>query len=76
MKTVDFTGELTRNGQIAVPPEIAAQVPPEQQIQVILQWGASEDDDTWRTAGRGRFEAAYAEEDSVYERLIHDTPTR
>jgi hypothetical protein len=72
MKTVDFTGELAPNGQIAVPPAIASQFPPGEPIQVVLQWGISEEDDVWRAAGRRRFEAAYAADDSVYELLIHD----
>ncbi len=76
MKSADFRGELTPNGQIVVPPEIASQVPPGEQIQVVLQWGASEDDIAWRAAGRRQFEAAYAADDSVYELLIHDTSTR
>ena len=76
MKTADFRGELTPNGQIVVPPEIASQVPPGEQIEVVLQWGLSVDDAAWRTVGRRQFEAAYAADDSVYELLIHDTPTR
>ena len=75
MKTVDFNGELTANGQITVPPEIAAQVPRGETIQVVLLWGVS-DDDAWRTAGRQPFEAGYADDDSVYEALIDDTSTR
>ncbi|MGA2182850.1 MAG: hypothetical protein ABSH47_07455 [Bryobacteraceae bacterium] len=76
MKTADFSGKLTPNGQIAVPPDIAALVPPGEQIQVVLQWGISEDDAAWRVAGRRRFEAAYAADDSVYPSLIHDPHTR
>ena len=76
MKTAGFRGELTPNGQIVVPPEIASQVPPGEQIQIVLRWGASADDAAWRTAGRRRFEAAYAADDSVYELLIHDPSTR
>jgi hypothetical protein len=76
MKTADFRGELTPNGQIAVPPEIASQVPPGEQIQVVLQWGISADDTAWRATGLRQFEAAYADEDSIYELLIHDTSTR
>ncbi|MGA2116194.1 MAG: hypothetical protein ABSH56_15755 [Bryobacteraceae bacterium] len=64
MKIADFSGELTPNGQIAVPPELASRVPPGEQIQVVLQWGVSEDD-LWRAAGRRQFEAAYTAEDSV-----------
>jgi hypothetical protein len=73
MKTVDFNGELTANGQITVPPEIAAQVPRGETIQVVILLGVS-DDDAWRTAGRKQFEAAYA--DDVYEVLIDDTSTQ
>jgi hypothetical protein len=74
--TADFKGKLTPNGQIAVPPDVAALVPPGEQIQVVLQWGITEDDAAWRAAGRRRFEAAYAAGDSIYESLIHDTSTR
>ena len=76
MKTAGFRSELTPNGQIVVPPEIASQVPPGEQIQIVLQWGTSVDDAAWRAAGRRRFEAAYAADDSVYELLIHDPSTR
>ena len=76
MKTADFTGELKPNGQIAVPPEIASLVPPGEQIQVVLQWGISEEDTAWRAAGRRQFDAAYAADDSIYELLIHDPSTR
>ena len=76
MKTVDFQGELTPDGQIRVPPDIASQVPPGEPIQVLLQWGHPEGDDAWRATGRRQFERAYAAEDSVYELLIDDTPTR
>jgi hypothetical protein len=76
MKTADFRGELTPNGQISVPPEIAAQVPPGEQIQVVLQWGASEAEVAWRKAGRRQFESAYDADDSIYELLIDDTANR
>jgi hypothetical protein len=76
MKTADFRGELTPDGQIAVPPEIASQVPPGEQIQVVLQWNISMDDVAWRALGRRQFENAYAADDSVYEQLIHDIPAR
>ena len=76
MKAFEFKGILARNGQIAVPPEVACQVPPGEQLQVVLLWGASNDDDAWLLAGRRQFEAAYAPEDSVYEQLIDETPAR
>lgn len=51
MRTADFKGELTPNGHIAVPHEIASQVPPGEQIQVALQWGGSGEDTDWRAMG-------------------------
>lgn len=68
MRTADFRAELEPNGRIAVPPEVAAQVPAGAPIQVLLQWGIS-DDEVWGASGRERFEAAYDADDSVYESL-------
>ncbi len=76
MKTVDFESELMPNGHIAVPQEFASQVPAGEQIQVVLRWGVSEGDADWCAAGRRPFEAAYADDDSVCEQLIHDASSR
>jgi hypothetical protein len=82
MKAVEFEGKVTPDGQIAVPAEIAGQLPPGGSLHVVLQWDAGVDaagvdeDGLWRTQGRQRFEAAYAPEDAVYEQLMDETPTR
>ena len=76
MQTVEFEATVTPNGQIAVPAEVAKQVPAGERLQVVLLWGVSEEDSNWRTAGRRQFEAAYAPEDSVYEQLIDDPSIR
>jgi hypothetical protein len=76
MKTVEFKGRVTPNGQITVPDEVMKQVPPGEQLQVVLVWGASEEESVWRNVGRRTFEAAYAPEDSVYERLVDDPSIR
>ena len=44
-------------------------MPPGERIQVVLQWGVSEDEAAWLTMGRRQFEAAYAADDRVYEEL-------
>jgi len=76
MKTVGFKGTVTPNGRITVPAEVVKQVPPGEQLRVVLVWGTSEEDSTWRAEGRRQFEAAYAPEDAVYEQLIDDTSVR
>jgi hypothetical protein len=76
MKTADFRGQIAPDGQIAVPPEIASQVPPGEKVAVVLAWGVSDEESAWREAGRRRFECAYVPDDAVYEQLINDPPTR
>jgi hypothetical protein len=76
MKTADFRGQIAPDGQIAVPPEIASQVPPGEKVAVVLAWGVSDEENAWREAGRRRFESAYVPDDAVYEQLINDPPTR
>jgi hypothetical protein len=75
MKSVGFTGEISENGQLAIPSEIVSILPPHAKLQVALHWGES-DDDAWRRAGRRQFEAAYSADDSVYEALIDDPASR
>ncbi len=76
MKTADFRGEISSNGQIAVPPEVASQIPSGEKLDIVLRWGASDDEIAWRETSRPRFEASYAEEDSVYEELMDDASAR
>ena len=66
MGTADFRGEITPNGQMAVPPEIASQIPPGEKVALVLAWGVSEEESGCR------FEPAYASEDAVYEQLMHE----
>jgi len=44
MKIADFRGEITPNGQISVPPEVASQVPAGKKVAVVIAWGASEEE--------------------------------
>jgi hypothetical protein len=77
MKAVEFEGTVTPNGQIAVPAEIAGQLPPGEPLHIVLRWDAVADEDgVWRTQGRQRFEAAYAPEDDVYDQLMDEAATR
>src|SRR5882672_5765833 len=52
MKAVEFEGTVTPNGQIAVPAEIAEQLPPGEPLHIVLRWNAATDEDgVWRTQG-------------------------
>jgi hypothetical protein len=70
MKAFEFEGTVTPNGQIAVPAEIAQQLPLGEPLHIVLRWDAAADGDAiWRTQARQRFEAAYAPEDDVYDQI-------
>jgi hypothetical protein len=71
-KTLDFRGKITPHGQIAVPPEIALQVPAGETIEVVLRLDVPDELQSWQEAGRRPFEAAYGPDDSVYDELMHD----
>jgi len=71
MKALEFESTVTADGQIAIPAEIAEQLPVGSPVRVFVQWdGADDEDRVWRTPGRQRFEAAYASEDTVYDNLL------
>jgi len=76
MKAVEFQSTVEPGGQIALPPEIAREIPTGEQLRVVVMWEASDLDQAWRTAGRQRFEAAYSPEDAVYEHLMDDSAIR
>ncbi len=76
MKELEFKGSVAATGQIEVPPQIAQQIPVGEQLRIVVSSGNPVEDDDWKASGRQRFEAAYAPEDSVYEHLMEETPTR
>jgi len=76
MKAVEFESTVTPEGQIALPPEVAGQIPVGEHLRIVVLWDPSSLDAEWRAAGRSRLESAYCPEDAVYEQLIDDAATR
>jgi hypothetical protein len=76
MKAVEFEATVTPNGQIAIPAEIARQVPPGESLHVVLQWDGADEDALWPAQGQQQFESAYTPEDAIYEQLMDETSTR
>jgi hypothetical protein len=77
MKAIKFEATVTPKGEIAIPAEIAKELPLGELLHVVVRWNAPSDEDTaWRTQGRERFEAAYSPEDAVYDQLVNEAPTR
>ena len=63
---------MAADGQIALPPEVASQVPSGENLRVVLQWDRNVEETGWREIGRWQFDAAFAPEDIVYEDLLMD----
>jgi hypothetical protein len=76
MTAVEFNGVVDERGQIALPVDVASQIPPGEQLHVVVMWDGPESDAAWRMVGRAAFASAYAPQDSVYEDLINDLPIR
>lgn len=76
MKALEFESTIIPGGQIALPREIAEQIPAGEHLRVVVMWELSGADSVWRSAGRQRFESAYCPADAVYEQLIDDTTAR
>jgi hypothetical protein len=72
MKALEFESTVMPGGQIALPPEIAGQIPAGEPLRIVIMWEPSGEDLAWRLAGRHRFESAYCPEDAVYEQLMND----
>ena len=76
MRALEFESVVTPGGQIALPPEIAGEIPAGEHLRIVVMWEATDSELAWRRTGRQQFEAAYAPEDAVYEQLIHDASDR
>jgi hypothetical protein len=76
---VEFNGVISAAGEIALPPEVISEVPAGEHLKVVIMredLPESDLDAACRAAGRRRFEAVYAPEDSIYEQLLEDIPNR
>jgi hypothetical protein len=66
--TFDFKATLLPNGQIALPAEIAGQIPVGTELQIAVKWEEAAAD-SYRALGAKLHEAAYAPEETVYDSL-------
>src|SRR5207248_3931798 len=48
MKAVEFESTVAPGGQIALPPEVASEIPPGEQLRVVVMWEPGDFDLAWR----------------------------
>ena len=74
MKALEFQAHLSSDNKLPVPPEVAARIPKEQAVQVIVLWpelsdSSGSDDTDWDAIKRDQFLKGYSEGDSIYDSL-------
>jgi len=70
MKTLEFQGQLKPDGTMAVPENIAEQVPAGQTIRVMIVLPEAESEEKeWTHMAAAEFLKGYAESDAVYDDL-------
>jgi hypothetical protein len=67
--TFEFKTAVLPNGQIAVPSEIAAQIPAGTPLQVVVTCEVAVAADSYRALGAKLRDVAYASEETVYDSL-------
>lgn len=69
MRTVEFQTRLSNHRSLEVPAELAAQIPRDQPLQVILLFPEGSDESGWDRLTREQFLEGYSESDSIYDSL-------
>jgi len=69
MKVLEFETQKPADGTLLVPPGIAAQIPDDNPVRVVLLVGEPTEDEDWRRMTMERFFAGYSESDAIYDEL-------
>ena len=69
MQAVEFTVELSDNLIVAIPREVAAQLPASGVARVIILTGTDEQERQWRLGAYEQFAKDDSPEDAVYDTL-------
>ena len=67
MNAVEFTTELSSEPVLAIPPEIAAQLPKSGLARIIVLTAEDSDDAQWRGAAYEQFMRDDSPEDAIYD---------
>jgi hypothetical protein len=67
MKALEFETTLTPDSSLKVPESLAAQIPKQEAVRVIVLLPESRDDADWQQLTYEQFLAGYSEHDSIYD---------
>ena len=66
MKVLEFQTQIPSDGVLQVPPDIAAQIPGDDPVRVVLLVGDSSEEEDWKRLTAERFLAGYSQGDDIY----------
>lgn len=69
MIVLEFQTQIPPDGTLTLPPDIAAQIPGDDRVHVVLLVGDSSEDDDWKRLTGDRFLAGYSSGDDIYDAL-------
>jgi len=69
MKVLEFQTQIPSDGTLTLSPDIAAQIPRDDRVRVVLLVGDSSEDDDWKRLTADRFLAGYTPSDDIYGTL-------
>ena len=67
MKTLEFDATLSADSSLKVPKDVAAQIPREQPVRVIVLLGEDDEAAGWKHTAAEQFLAGYSESDRIYD---------
>jgi hypothetical protein len=69
MKALEFEAKLDPDASLKVPRDVAACIPKEEMLRVIVLMPEPQDDPEWRRLTREQFLRGYGQGDGVYDAL-------
>ncbi|MGA2035015.1 MAG: hypothetical protein ABSG68_22425 [Thermoguttaceae bacterium] len=69
MKVLEFQTQISPDGTLKLPSDIAAQIPGDDPVRVMLLVGDSFEDEDWKRLTADRFLAGYSHSDDIYDSL-------
>ena len=67
MKALEFETKLGTDSKLTVPEDLAAQIPKEELVRVIILTPENAEDGDWRQLAREQFLSGSSEGDSIYD---------
>ena len=69
MKVLEFQARIPFDGVLQLPADIAAQIPGDASVRVVLMVGDSCEDEDWKRLTADRFLAGCSSSDDIYDSL-------